>query len=285
MGISGAGCWFVDFLGHNYIYPIILDFDNGERVSDSDQLKVTGSNIGAHRWEMIIELQPVRASVAAGLLGAHRAEHGATKSFELACPQGTGYKPSAANPTTAAATVIGESVVSVADSTNWDNMPIGQFITIGDDKKVYMAIAKTNEPGIPNGFLLAAQASQNDTSITIDGASTNALTAGMRFAFGSVSTIYKVVNDVAAGATDADDLTVEITPAIDSLIVGNNTALTPKPLNELTVTPSFRKVVASGATIDVTPNIQALYDHRATSAWAFGKNAMYMPRISILEKV
>ena len=76
------------FLGLDFIYPIIIQSNIGLRTRDGRNLRVTGADIGAQRWQFSVTLQPqVGPTNGLGMLAAHRARHSRLNSFEIECPQ------------------------------------------------------------------------------------------------------------------------------------------------------------------------------------------------------
>ena len=147
------------FLELPYVYPVSIINQHGMLVAETQNLDVITTDIGVQRWSFFIRLQTIWGySQKAGELLTHRIEHSYDTPFKIPAPVFTNHRlPSNAPAITAAAATEGTNVlrVSSADTLQLAQIPVGNFIRIGDKDKVY--IITGTKSGTPREWTISPQ--------------------------------------------------------------------------------------------------------------------------------
>ena len=133
------------FQGLEYSTPITIRSNVGLRTADSQNLRVSGADIGAQRWELSIALQPSFAPDAdAAKLAAHRARHARIESFSIVMPQVVDFDSGlTATVSTDGAVQQNAATVDVDSPDGNDSaegVKVGRFIKFANHSKVYMVV-------------------------------------------------------------------------------------------------------------------------------------------------
>ena len=137
-----------EFLGLGYHNPLSIDSYTGATNSETLDLKQAPSSTGNQLWILSISLEPIPFNTTArsNVVQHQFKHHGDNTSFEIPCPQDSGYLPTgaAATLTVATAAVAGAESIALSTGTAYEAMPVGQYIRFSNHTKVYRVTSKSN---------------------------------------------------------------------------------------------------------------------------------------------